>query len=274
MSYCVLTLARLNNDDLNELILNLNEYFVPNNPNIDLLVFIEKKDKSYINNVTKYNGKNIIFHEIENFDSNINYKQEISEKVFGFGLSYRLMCRFFSGELFKILKLYNYTHYLRLDTDSRFTEPVRDLFIEFTLLDMSYGYISILNEPPEVTLLLVDEIKSYLKNKPNIQNYIIKDHSNQLNFCYYNNFEIVKISDFTVDNHIDLYEYLDKTNGFIKYRWGDALFRFIYVNLFIPQNKIYYFHNVGYHHKFQLKNTPFKFIDWDIKSYRENNTIL
>lgn len=184
------------------------------------------------------------------------------------------MCRFFSGELFKILKLYNYTHYLRLDTDSRFTEPVRDLFIEFTLLDMSYGYISILNEPPEVTLLLVDEIKSYLKNKPNIQNYIIKDHSNQLNFCYYNNFEIVKISDFTVDNHIDLYEYLDKTNGFIKYRWGDALFRFIYVNLFIPQNKIYYFHNVGYHHKFQLKNTPFKFIDWDIKSYRENNTIL
>ncbi len=43
MSYCVLTLARLNNDDLNELILNLNEYFVPNNPNIDLLVFIEKK---------------------------------------------------------------------------------------------------------------------------------------------------------------------------------------------------------------------------------------
>ncbi len=274
MSYCVLTLARLNNDDLNELILNLNEYFVPNNPNIDLLVFIEKKDKSYINNVTKYNGKNIIFHEIENFDSNINYKQEISEKVFGFGLSYRLMCRFFSGELFKILKLYNYTHYLRLDTDSRFTEPVRDLFIEFTLLDMSYGYISILNEPPEVTLLLVDEIKSYLKNKPNIQNYIIKDHSNQLNFCYYNNFEIVKISDFTVDNHIDLYEYLDKTNGFIKYRWGDALFRFIYVNLFIPQNKIYYFHNVGYHHKFQLKNTPFKFIDWEIKSYRENNTIL
>jgi alpha 1,2-mannosyltransferase len=274
MSYCVLTLARLNNNDLNNLILNLNQYFIPNNPNIDLLVFIEKKDKCYINDVVKYNGKNIIFHEIEDFDSNINYKQEISEKVFGFGLSYRLMCRFFSGELFKILKLYNYTYYLRLDTDSRFTELVRDLFTEFTSLDMSYGYITILNEPPEVTLLLVDEVKSYLKNKDNIQNYIIKDHSNQLNFCYYNNFEIVKISEFIVDNHIDLYEHLDKTNGFIKYRWGDALFRFIYVNLFIPQNKIYYFYNVGYHHKFQLKNTPFKFIDWDIKSYRENNTVL
>ena len=164
MSYCVLTLARLNNNDLNNLILNLNQYFIPNNPNIDLLVFIEKKDKCYINDVVKYNGKNIIFHEIEDFDSNINYKQEISEKVFGFGLSYRLMCRFFSGELFKILKLYNYTYYLRLDTDSRFTEPVRDLFTEFTSLDMSYGYITILNEPPEVTLLLVDEVKSYLKN--------------------------------------------------------------------------------------------------------------
>lgn len=274
MSYCVLTLARLDNDDLNNLILNLNEYFVPKNKDVDLLVFIEKKDANHISKVKKYNGKNIIFHQIDDFNSNIKYKQEISEKVFGFGLTYRLMCRFFSGELFKILKTYNYTHYLRLDTDSRFTEPVRDLFYEFTSLNMSYGYITILNEPPEVTLLLLDEIKEYLKDNSNIQKYILKDHFNQLNFCYYNNFEMVKISDFIVNDHINLYEHLDKTNGFIKYRWGDAVYRFIYVNLFIPQNKIYYFYDVGYHHKFDLKNKPFNFIDWDIKSYRENNTQL
>lgn len=275
MSYCIVTLARLFNNDLNNLILNLNNYFVPNNPDVDLLVFIEKKDENYIRNVIKYNGKNIIFHKINNFDSDIAYREEVSQKVFGFSLSYRLMCKFFSGEIFKILKLYNYTHYLRLDTDSRFTEPVKEIFTDFVAGDMSYGYLTILNEPPEVALLLMDEIKEYInKNNIDSQKFILKDHSVQLNFCYYNNFEMVKICEFTTDKYLNLYNYLDETNGFVKYRWGDSLFRFMYVNLFIPQNKIYYFANIGYYHKFNLKNTPFMFVDWDIKSYRKNNTFV
>ena len=272
MNYCVLTLARLCNNDLNNLIENLNTYFVQNNKNVDLLVFIEKKSTDCVQNTIKYLGGKLIFHTIDNLDEIVKYKEEVPQKVFGFGVNYRSMCRFFSGELFKILKTYNYTHYLRLDTDSTFTEPVRDLFSEFVGLNMSYGYMCILSEPPEVTTSIVEYTKEYVKNNPDIQNYILRDHYSQLNFCYYNNFEMVKISDFTTDNHINLYHHLDNKNGFMKYRWGDALFRYIYVNLFIPQDKIHYFANVGYHHKFQLKNTPFKFVDWNISDFRIHNT--
>lgn len=274
MKYCVITLARLNNEDLNNLITNLNTFFVGNNKDVDLLVFIEKKDEVHKTNVIKYLGGEVVYHTIDNLNEVVKYKQEVPDKVFGFGVNYRSMCRFFSGELFKILKLYNYTHYLRLDTDSTFTEPVRDLFSEFVNMDMSYGYVSILSEPPEVTISILDYVREYLKDKKCVQTYVLRDHINQLGFCYYNNFEMVKISDFTTEDHLNLYEYLDNKNGFMKYRWGDALFRYIYVNLFIPQNKIYYFHNLGYHHKFQLKNTPFQFVDWNISSYREQNTIL
>lgn len=272
MNYCVLTLARLCNNDLNNLIENLNTYFVQNNKNIDLLVFIEKKSIDCVQNTIKYLGGKLIFHTIDNLDENLKYKEEVSQVVHGFNINYRSMCRFFSGELFKILKTYTYTHYLRLDTDSMFTEPVRDLFSEFVSLNMSYGYMCILNEPPEVTTSIVEYTKEYVKNNPKIQNYILRDHYCQLNFCYYNNFEMVKISDFTTDDHINLYHHLDNKNGFMKYRWGDALFRYIYVNLFIPQDKIHYFANVGYLHVFQLKNTPFKFVDWKINEFRIKNT--
>lgn len=273
MKYCVLTLARVHNGDLNNLIDNLNKYFVENNNNIDLLVFVEKKDLVCISNCKQYKGGNVVFHTIDDLSKVNSYNAELSEKVYGFNIQYRSMCRFFSGELFKILKQYNYTHYLRLDTDSSFTESVRNLFEEFTNLNMSYGYITILNEPPEVSLSLTNEVKKYLQHNENVQKFILRDHLDQLNFIYYNNFEMVKIEDFIIDEHINLYNYLDNTNGFMKYRWGDALFRFIYVNLFIPQDKIYYFANIGYHHKFYLKNQPFKFIDWDIDNYRLQNTL-
>lgn len=275
MKCCILTLARMYNGDLNDLIKNLNEYFVKSNSHVDLLVFIEKKDESYINNVIKYLGGDVIYHVIDNFGDSMRFKDEIPNKVFGFSIEYRSMCRFFSGELFKILRQYNYTHYLRLDTDSHFTEPVRDIFKEFTDLNMSYGYITILNDSPEVTLSLTHEIRKYLhRNHINVQQFILNDHLEQLNFVYYNNFEMVKIQEFTNENHLSLYEHLDTINGFMKYRWGDSLFRFIYVNLFIPQDKIYYFANVGYHHKFYLKNQPFRFIDWNIKDYRKQKTIV
>lgn len=274
MKYCVLTLARIFNGDLNNLIDNLNRYFVQNNKNIDLLVFIEKKYVDHTQHTINYLGGNIIFHTIDNLNEIVKYKEEVSTKVFGFNINYRSMCRFFSGEVFKILKQYNYTHYLRLDTDSIFTENVRDLFSEFVSLDMSYGYITILNEPPELTTSIIEYITEYVKNNPKIKNYILKDHCSQLKFCYYNNFEMVKISDFTIDDHLELYNYLDDKNGFMKYRWGDALFRYIYVNLFIPQDKIYYFANVGYYHKFHLKNKPFQFVDWNINNFRELNTLI
>jgi hypothetical protein len=266
MKFCIVTLARLNNGDVNNLISNLNTFFIKNNKNIDLLIFIEKKDESYISNIIKYDGGNLYIHKLENFTEYNNIKGDVSDKVFGVNISYRMMCRFFAGEIFKILKFYDYTHYLRLDTDSRFYNTIRDLFSEFILNDSSYGYITIINEPRQLTVLFDYELRKFITNNSiNVNQYILRDHLSHMNFCYYNNFEMVKISDFTSDVHLKLYEYLDsECNGFLKYRWGDHLYRYAYVNLFLNQEKIHYFADIDYIHTFNLKNKPFKFVDWNL----------
>lgn len=274
MKKCIVTLAILTSPDLNGLIDNLNLYFIPTNPEVDLLVFIEDKDKLNVNLVNHYYGGRTIFHVISNLTLKDNGLSsiEIPESIFGFGIGYRMMCRFFSGELFKILKTYDYTHYLRLDTDSRFLSPVYDLFTDFISQNLSYGYISIFNEAYEVTHDLLREVKRYIiNNNISCNRYLLDEYMDQLNMCYYNNFEIVKIEEFTSDTYFNLYTYLDKEiNGFLRYRWGDAFYRFVYVNLFIDQSKIKYMSNIKYFHKFILNNSPFQFVNWNVAQFRKD----
>lgn len=274
MKKCIICLAQLSRkNELNGLIENLNDKFIQNNKNIDLLIFTEEKDKNIFEDLSEYKGGNIIQHIINNFNiPNSNFNREVPEYVFSFPISYRIMCQFFSGELFKILKNLNYDYYLRLDTDSRFLDTVPTIFDDFIKNDYYYGYITIMNEPPEVTTGMVDSIKKYIyKNNIKCNDFILLDHIDQLNFVYYNNFEVVKISEFTSDLHIKLYDYLnDDINGFLKYRWGDALFRFIYVNLFFDQNKIKYYNDVNYSHYGTFKNKPFSFNNFNLNEYRKN----
>lgn len=50
------------------------------------------------------------------------------------------MCRFFSGILQKYEQLQNYTHYMRLDDDSYFLEPMITQEHIHKLLDFDYTY--------------------------------------------------------------------------------------------------------------------------------------
>jgi hypothetical protein len=151
-----------------------------------------------------------------------------------------------------------------LDTDSKFYAPIRNLFDEFIKLEMEYGYISVYNECDELCINLSTEIKKYVFNNClNFKKYIIIDNLLDSNLAYYNNFEMLKVETFSSDHHLNLFSYLNEiSNGFLKYRWGDSLFRFKYVQLFIPSNKIHYFGNVSYFHKNDLKNKPFILHDW------------
>lgn len=270
---CIVTLSQTSKlKELGELIENLNTYFVKNNKNVDLIIFVEEKDKNSFSNMFDYNGGKTIIKIIKNFELlNNNYNKEIPEYVHSFPVSYRMMCQFFSGEIFKILKTMDYEYYLRLDTDSRFMDHVYDVFSEFISADFQYGYITILNEPPELCYGMSDEIKKYIiKNNIKCEEYILLDHINQMNFVYYNNFEVVKISEFVSDTHLNLYSYLnDDINGFLKYRWGDALFRFMYVNLFIKQEKIKYFNDIDYYHNGNFKNKPFMLNNWNLNEFRK-----
>jgi hypothetical protein len=274
MNKCIVTLANSRRiSELNGLISNLNTYFVKNNNDVDLIIFHENSDNITRENIERYTGGNTICHNIEDFildDSPFN--KEVPEYVYGFPISYRKMCQFFSGEIFKILKNMNYDYYIRLDTDSRFLDITYDIFSDFILHDYYYGYISILNEPPELCIQLVNEMSKYIyTNNIHHQNHILSDHKDQLNFVYYNNFEVVKISEFTCDLHLKMYNHLNTDiNGFLKYRWGDALFRFIYVSLFFQQSKIKYYANLDYWHNGSFKNVPFMFNNYHLPDFRKN----
>lgn len=271
MKYCLITLVDNEKvDELYELIDNLNQFFVINNSNFDFLIFHEPgfllKENVKLNN----NGK-LLLHKvnfsIDQFDEKI--KNEIPNSFYGVNIGYRMMCRFFSGEVFKILKSYDYDYVLRLDTDSSFYEIInRNIFDEFKNTNSDYGYISITNDRMEFRTNLFESIVEYI-NKSNIHLNLslIDTIRHQYNLVYYNNFEMIKLSEFTNNNYLEFYDFLDSKLGFLKYRWGDHAVRFLYLNIFKDQSKIYYFNDVAYKHTFFLKNKPFQLIDWEIKNF-------
>ena len=258
---CIVVLINHNKpQQVNELIQNLNSYFVEKNKDVDLLLFHEYGFP--FETITEtYNGGNVIKHEINfdiyQFDESI--RNEVPDIYYGFTIGYRMMCRFFSGELFKILKTYDYEYMMRLDTDSKFLEPVnRNLFDEFKNNNALYGYICVMNDRMEVRVNLLETVLTYIKNndlKPILS--IDDDIRHQYNLIFYNNFEMIKVSEFVSDRYLNYYEHLNSTNGFLKYRWGDAPVRFLYVISFIETNQIHYFSDLAYFHNFNLKNRPF-----------------
>lgn len=270
MKYCIITLVDNKNSlELNELFATLNNFFVRNNSEFDFLIFHEDgfslNDDLKLNN----NGK-IILHKvnfsIDQFDQNI--KNEISNTFYGFNIGYRMMCRFFSGEIFKILKSYNYEYALRLDTDSSFYETVdHNIFDEFKDKGMNYGYVSITNDRMEFRTNLLESVIEYIKKYNVPTNLSIFDTIiHQYNLVYYTNFEMYKLSEFINDDYLNFYNFLDSKMGFLKYRWGDHAVRFFYVNLFMDQSKIYYFGNIAYKHFYYLKNKPFQLVDWNLNA--------
>lgn len=264
MKNCLVTLVDNNYPhELNTLISSLNEFFIPNNPNFDFFIFHEKgfikNDKLKLKNEGK-----TIYYEIDFDISHLKETQrnEISKTHFGFSIGYRMMCRFFAGEIFKIFQNYDYQYMLRLDTDSTFYEIVnRNLFSEFEKVNASYGYIHVNNDATDVRTNLLHHIVNYVtENNLKTEVSLFDTIQHQYNLVYYNCFEMLKLSEFKNKNYMSFYEYLDDKNGFLKYRWGDHAIKFFYVNLFINRKHIHYFNDVAYRHIYDLKNNPFLLI--------------
>jgi len=145
-----------------------------------------------------------------------------------FSLNYRHMCRFNSGFFFRQRASLKYEYYMRLDTDSRFCQPiVRDPFQTLISLNKSYGYIISDTESIETIETLWSTIKNWILTR-NIKNefktglkFISNDNGNSLsNMCmFYNNFEIGRFDVFRNEKYLSYFDYLDKSGGFFYERW-------------------------------------------------------
>jgi len=147
-----------------------------------------------------------------------------------FSVSYRHMCRFYSGFFFRHKLTLKYDYYMRLDSDSELPCNFQhDPFEKLYAKEIKYGFILASHEKLFTIPTLWDTIKNWTKETSaqiNINNngirYISDDNGSSLNtnFCiFYNNFEIADFSLFRNDIYLHFFNYLDKSGGFFYERW-------------------------------------------------------
>ena len=160
-----------------------------------------------------------------------------SDKFFTMG--YRHMCRFFSGEIFKRPELLGYRYLLRLDTDSYLLEPVGDFFQQLESAGSVYGYRLVSDEHPECFADFYRTFKEAVESLGHY--YILNPHVELRGFIYYTNFEVMNLDYFRSELYLRVYDHLDRSGGFYVHRWGDALFRFAFLEQFRAPVKEFHF---------------------------------
>jgi hypothetical protein len=168
----------------------------------------------------------------------------------GFGLGYRHMCRFFSGEMFKHPILQNYQYVWRLDTDSFILQKIDyNVFDRMKSNDSLYGYINIQHDHIKMLINLWETCEEYFNSID--KNHIFQKDQMNLHFCrvFYTNFEIFNLEWFKSKDYQDYYEYIDKTGGIYIYRWGDHAIRYLGLNSLVDKKRLLFFNDIVYQHQ-------------------------
>jgi len=192
--------------------------------------------------------------------------------------NYNHMCAFWIHEIFRqpYFLEHDIEYYLRLDTDSRFWQPITyDLFKYMKTHNLAYGFRAKPHEDKCCSNYLAAFIYKYIKS--NESNYRLSTESGhpvrlsseidwisnltepslstplpQQMLMYYNNFEIVNVKQFRDDpsvwrwlHHV----WLQGAEGIYRHRWGDALVRYYTVHMF-PQlhSRLHHFCDLDYQH--------------------------
>lgn len=238
-----------------------------------------------------YDQDYLIFHEdlddtsmltIKNIYKNVYFlkldfeRKELDFKKYGRNKGYMLMCRFFSGELQKILIEKKYDSYIRFDDDSFLIEPFLDREkIEREMGNYDYIFRTIFTDgQPRFNngipmQSLFEFTKDFLKKKGYDYNHLIdywKKHgfinNNGLytGLAPYNNFHASKLSLWThplVNSYVDE---LIAINGCLMNFWMDANIHSMIIFLICPfiNKKVHLKTDFGYRHNrhFSILNSP------------------
>lgn len=147
-------------------------------------------------------------------------------------LGYKGMCAFNSCEFFKFFRDYDYI--IRLDGDCK-------IFSGFDLdehikQNLSYGYASTRIDLHRTTCETLPPAISNWVVKKRIPILCNKDEISAKN--YYNNFHISKGSIWKENNILEFLNFIKKSNGIMKYRWGDSTIQANAVRMFLKKEEI------------------------------------
>eukprot|EP01059_Diplonema_ambulator_P029955 TRINITY_DN499_c0_g1_i7.p1 TRINITY_DN499_c0_g1~~TRINITY_DN499_c0_g1_i7.p1 ORF type:complete len:657 (+),score=167.68 TRINITY_DN499_c0_g1_i7:1203-3173(+) len=239
-------------------------------------VFKEGVTDTYVDGVRRLTTSQVNFTEIGHFfdipPNNIsmgtlNFWIDVMKYGRGHHFGYRMMCRFFSGIFAQYTFLKQYDYYWRLDTDSWIREPVLvDPFRHMVATGCRYGHMSSHHSDKETVtrnlyptvLEWAEEYNVAEENITRLNRRVTSNTGEYKRAMYYNNFEIASVPWITGDAYKSFFNYLDYTDGFMKYRWGDAPVRTLAVHLMLDDTEICDFENYLPYKHGAFNNTKYR----------------
>lgn len=187
--------------------------------------------------------------------------------------SYHNMCRFYSGNVFKMPELAKYKYYWRIEPGVKYFSDIRyDVFKYLAGTKKVYGFTIALYDSPQSVKTLLPETIEFLNKKDNYkyvhpngafqwateskQNPIHNEIAGGYSTCHFwSNFEIADMDFFRGEAYSNWFEHLDQTGKFYYERWGDAPVHSLGLALFADKSKVHWFRDIGYFH-FPYFNCP------------------
>ncbi|KAJ3087933.1 alpha 1,2-mannosyltransferase 2.4.1 [Quaeritorhiza haematococci] len=173
---------------------------------------------------------------------------------YGGSLSYRNMCRFYSGWFFRHPALAKYKWYMRLEPGVQFYCDVDyDPFLFMEENGKQYGFVITIRDIPETIPTLWSTVKDYASSAgvrdSTLLRFFADDETGDYNTCHFwSNFEIANLDLWRDQQYVDYFEYLDNSGGFFYERWGDAPIHSLYLGLALRKEQVHFFNDIGYRH--------------------------
>tara|TARA_B100000614_G_scaffold262915_1_gene301178 strand:+ start:7490 stop:8365 length:876 start_codon:yes stop_codon:yes gene_type:complete len=150
-----------------------------------------------------------------------------------------------------------------IDTDAFIASDVgEDPFQYMSRNNKLYGYRALSYDDPALIHNLYHTLQNYLteynvepkniygeKTKP--YDYCIPQSYGQWPQCpitYYTNIDFISLDFARSEEYQSLFKYLDDTDGFYDYRWGDCPVRYLIVRTFVDEQQIHRFEDWEYVH--------------------------
>ncbi|KAJ2720997.1 alpha-1,2-mannosyltransferase ktr1 [Coemansia sp. D1744] len=175
--------------------------------------------------------------------------------LYGGSYSYRLMCRYQSGFVYKHDLLKDLDYYWRIEPDVHYYCDIPyDPFKYMKDNKLIYGFtISPVEKAETVETLWETTRKWILENPDYLQDksfihWVVNEKSVYTRCHFWSNFEIVDLSFYRSEAYESYFQHLDRAGGFFYERWGDAPVHSMAASILLRKEQIHWFEDIGYHH--------------------------
>ncbi|KAJ2495951.1 hypothetical protein GGH96_006146 [Coemansia sp. RSA 1972] len=175
--------------------------------------------------------------------------------MYGGSLSYRFMCRFQSGMLYRHPLVRDLDWYWRIEPDVEYYCDIDyDPFVYMRDNGIKYGFTIAPREGRYTVESLWHHTREWIKKNSDLLparslvNWVMGTDGHY-NLCHFwSNFEIVDLSLYRSAAYESYFRYLDDATGFFYEWWGDVPVHLIAASLLLAKGEIHWFEDIGYKH--------------------------